>query len=173
MTFLAVALIIASVGGAYWLADYYVCRSMRSFQTAEDVWHKLNGAASELLTHDIPESVSRMVVALTFLAGCGCFVRGVLIAHYLPRVRLASSNSQSQWEQAFNDLGNLDPLQRSAFERLLGFVIIYDSFKNPFQGWLFRRVTRSFTKSVPSFKERAEAQLTALDVLSRRNVATH
>jgi hypothetical protein len=173
MTLVMAILLVVLVFSAYRLADDYVRRSMGSFDSAARVWTDLDAAATELLNTDLPESVGRMVVALTRLAGCGCFVRGVLLSNYLPRAKLQQDGRGDKWNDAFNDLKVLNGSQKDCFDRLLSLVIVYDSFRNPLQGWLFRRLLRSFTQDKRSYREKAEAELAALSVLSNRKPLTH
>lgn len=163
---------VALTFGVYLLAATYVRRSVRSFASAKRAWSDLNASVQAFLAEDVPQSAARVAVGLMSAAGCGCFVRGVLISHYLPRVSvLPRSAGAIKWEKDFSDLANLRADQKAKFERVIGLVIIYDSFRNPLQGWAFRRMMRSFASAEPSFTEKLEAQLAAVSVLSRRKVA--
>lgn len=156
----------AVVYGSFLLASDYVRRSMRSYASAESVWTNLAGTAHELIESDIPASVARMILGLVTMAGCGCFVRGMLLSYYLPIPDGARSKADSVWDQSFADANKLSQEQREKFNHLLGQVMVYDSFTNPLQGWLFRRALKAFMRNEQTFAQRASTQLTVLSVLS-------
>lgn len=150
------------------LAQDYVRRSMRSFGKADKVWADLVHSAESLLEDDIPEHLARSIVALMRLAGCGCFVRGVVTAHYLPF--LSRTGGGEGAEDAFIEFDALDGEQRERFWALLSAVILYDGFRNPFQGLLFRNMIRTYYRPSPrlSAREKLQAALTAFGVLGRK-----
>lgn len=170
MTLSTAVVIVAVVYGAYRLAGDYIRRSMRSFASAQRAWSELSTTAKEIVEQDIPEPAARAVIGLAGAAGCGCFIRGVMAAHYLPGLLRRSVDEPGDWDQAFTAIGNLSIEQKRSFDRLLALVLVYDSFKNPLQGWFFRRMLRSYVDPEPTFAEKAETQLAAFSVLSRRQL---
>lgn len=170
---LIAAIFLILVGyAAIRLAEDYVRRSMNSFQKADRVWADLRQTADTLLRASVPDSVSRLILALMLAAGCGCFVRGMLKSHYLPRVSLGlgkkSTRTSKAFDKAFLDVGFLPPDLQADFSRLMALVILYDSYRNPLQGYLFRHLINSITKPDLDFGTRAEVELTAFSVLSRK-----
>lgn len=155
--------------GIFRLAQDYVRRSARSFASAERAWEGVKVAADDLLKNDVPETVARVVLALMATAGCGCYVRGMLVSHYLPRAQIVESEKSGQWDKAFGDVDALPHEQRDQFSKLLAAVVVYDSFRNPLQGWLFRRLIKSFIKVQQPITAQYEAKMTALSVLSRKD----
>ena len=168
MVMLSIVAVLA-VWAAFRGVDYYVRRSLRSFEHASQVWNTANDLAQDVLAAKVPLSVARLVLELSALAGCGCFVRGMIVSHYLPRLHSSRSNEKGPWDQAFADLETLEPDVRQTFSKYIGMLILYDSFRNPFQGWLFRRAMRSVTRPNPSYEVRMETQLTAYSVVSKRS----
>lgn len=168
MTIAVALLLILLAFAAYRLTEDYLRRSMRSFANADRVGVRMKLAAEELLGEDIPASVAAAVIGLVYIAGCGCFVRGILIGHYFPRFRASSASPRVQ--QAFDDLDNLPAAHRQKFYDLLGAVIAYDSFRNPLQGWLFRRIAKSYFEGSARMGvvEKADATATVFSVLSRK-----
>jgi hypothetical protein len=168
----AIAFVVLAVSyGVYLLARDFVTRSIRSYGSAEHVWGDLIGTADKLMASDIPESVARAVLGLVAAAGCGCFVRGMLVNHYLPRPSLVKSGDAGPWNKAFEDVENLTAEQRGNFYQLLAATVVYDSFRNPFQGWMFRRILKTFLQPNPSFVQKAETQITAFSILTRRGLS--
>lgn len=171
MTVAVAFVVLAVFYGAYLLARDFVSRSIRSYGSAEQVWSDLVGASDKLMDADIPESVARAVLGLVAAAGCGCFVRGMLINHYLPRPSLVKSGDAGPWNKAFEDVEDLTAEQRGDFYQLLAAAVVYDSFRNPLQGWLFRRILKTFLQPNPSFIQKAETQITAFSILTRRGLS--
>jgi hypothetical protein len=171
MTVVLALVVFTVFYGAYLLARDFVTRSIRSYGNAESVWSDLVNTADKLMDDDIPESVATAVLGLVVVAGCGCFVRGMLVSHYLPRPSPSKSEGSGHWNKAFEDVENLTADQRSNFYQLLATVVVYDSFRNPLQGWLFRRVLKSFLQPNPSFVQKAETQITAFSILARRGLS--
>ena len=167
MTLHAAILIVLVTIALSWIAYDYVERSMRSYASASKVWTDVDSTARELLETDLPQSVARAILGLLALAGCGCFVRGVLVSHYLPRLMTVGKTSSGKWNRAFDDVENLGPAQREQFSKLITLVVVYDSFRNPLHGWIFRRTLRNFTKPVVPSAYRVEAQLASFSVLNR------
>ena len=160
--------LVAVTALSYALARAYLQGAMRSFARAERALADLQSAVRTLVEQDVPASVAKIALQLSVHAGCGCFVRGMLTSHYLPRVALVPRASGDVWEAAFADVERLPPAQREAFNRVVALVVVYDCFRNPLQGWLFERLMRSFTRAEPSWSDKAEAKLTAWSVVSRR-----
>lgn len=169
MNTLLVILLLAVGLGAYRLASDYVQLSMRSFASAERVWLDVSSSAARVLDLGIPQNVAKLVVMLTATAGCGCFVRGMLIGHYLPR-RANKATQDNSLSGAFSDLESLDANVRNEVWTLLSQVMVYDSFRNPLQGWLFRRMLKNFVlaPAQANMVTKLEAQLTAISVLRRK-----
>lgn len=166
------SLIVLAAYAALRMGEDYVRRSLRSFRRAEAVWADLSATADGLIQSDAPASVKRVVLALMMSAGCGCFVRGMLVSHYLPRVSLQQSlrerRSAKMWESAFSDVDSLPAGFKEDFSRLLALVMIYDSYRNPLQGFFFRRLLRSVLQPKLDYGTRAEVQLTAFSVVSKK-----
>ena len=149
------------------IAQDYVRRSIRSFRHAERVWAAAMAEARILMEADIPSSVSRLVIELSSLAGCGCFVRGMVVSHYFPRAIPSNDAPDATWDGAFADVEALPSQQRDQFRKMLALIVLYDSYRNPFQGWLFRRSLKAVIRPDPGFKVQMETQLTAYSVVSR------
>lgn len=165
-----IALLAVLIGfGSFRLAQDYLRRSATSFASAERAWEGVKGAADDLLKNDVPETVARVVLALMVTAGCGCYVRGMLVSHYLPRFPTREPEQSGQWDRAFVDVDALPNDQRDQFSKLIVAVVVYDSFRNPLQGWLFRRLITSFVKAQQPIAAKYEAKMTALHVLSRKD----
>ena len=154
--------------GAFRISQDYLRGSSRSFASAERAWTGVTDAASKLIDQDIPESVGRVAVALMATAGCGCYVRGMLKKHYLPRVQFRKPPRIAALDEAFRDVEKMSNEQRDLFSDLVANVIVYDSFRNPLQGWLFRRLLRAYVKPQPPLTAKYEANMTAMDVLSQK-----
>lgn len=171
---IAAAIIIALVAyAAYRLAQDYVRRSQRSFGNASIAWVRLNEMGREIATSDkTSEAVAKVVLGLMLAAGCGCFVRGILISHYLPRAIVMRGGRDDEWDGAFEEIEEMDASDRAAFVQFLMQVVLYDSFRNPLQGWLFRRAIRMRGRLVPPPENRYEAQIVASSILRRRGLQT-
>lgn len=165
IAFAAFAIVITY--GVFRVLEDYIRRSERSFGTAERVWTDLNKLLTELLQSEVPSAVAQLAVMIGAVTGCGCFVRGVLMSHYLPRAFIMPPQN-SRFEVAFLAVEKLDAHQRKLFEQVMGMAIVYDSFRNPLQGWLFRRLLRSATQSEPSYSTKLETQLATASVLSKK-----
>lgn len=152
---------------AFRLCEYYVSRATRSYAHAEKAWSEAMTLAHEILEKDIPLSVAQLIVATSALAGCGCFVRGLIASAYLPHTRREKSESSNSWDGAFTDLEALDSENRKLFNDFLVRIVIYDSYKNPISGKIFRSIVRS--KSSNNTALRLETQLTTYSLLSRKN----
>jgi hypothetical protein len=165
---LALAIMLIGIAAlAYMLAAQYVAFATRSFASANKVWNDLNEKANAILEEDIPVGVARIVFALTATAGCGCYVRGMLIGLYAPVPRGAMSHSDASWDKAFGGLDALPQKTRDEVSRLMAIAMVYDSYRNPLQGWIFRHAVKQYARGEPSFFDKLEAQLLALSVLSR------
>jgi hypothetical protein len=164
-------LLVLAVTLTAWLVHDYIRRASRSYASASRVWTNLDTVAREILDADVSQPVARAVLALVALAGCGCFVRGVLMSHYLPRLMTVSAASSGKWNRAFDDVERLNVGQRELFSKLVTLVVIYDSFRNPMHGWVFRRMLRTYTKPIVPPAYRAEAQLASFSVLNRHRRA--
>jgi hypothetical protein len=154
------------------LAEDFLRRSLRSFQKADRVWSDLNQTARGIVESDAPVSVKRLVMALMLSAGCGCYIRGMIISHYLPRFALgsarASSPGRQYWEIAFTDVDSLSRDLQEDFARLTALVFVYDSYRNPLTGFFFRRALSLVMQPKLDFSTRAEVQLTAYSVVTRK-----
>ena len=53
---------------------------------------------------------------------------------------------------------------------LVMLVLVYDTFRNPLQGYLTRRAIKAIAEPKPDFQTKSEAQMTAFSVLSRRKL---
>jgi hypothetical protein len=171
ITFAWLGLLVVVVWGAYRLAEDIVRRSLNSFQTADRVWSDLKTKSQEITdAAQVPEEVCRIVYALTASAGCGCYVRGMIMHHYLPALstRKPDTPSEQRWSESFDKIAELPIEVQRKLAELIMLVFVYDSFKNPVQGWIFRRIVRSAANPSPNFAARTEAELTAFSVLSRK-----
>jgi hypothetical protein len=149
------------------LSEYYTLRSLRSYRNAERIWADLNRVAQSLLQRDITADVAFNVFALACTAGCGCYVRTLLINHYLPWASDIGKarRSRPEVDRGFHDIEQLVGEAKSEFRELMALVIAYDSFRNPLQGWLLRRMLGSHFKR-PGFRESREAEIASYKVLS-------
>jgi hypothetical protein len=166
MTISLAIVFCAIIYGLYRLALDYVNRAKSSFAHAEAIWNDIARIADELVNSEIPPSVARAVVGLVATAGCGCFVRGMLMSYYLPTPEGVKKKADQEWERSFSDLRHLTDAQREKFDNLMVMVIVYDSFRNPLQGWLFRRALKSFMRNEQTFVQRVKTELTVLTILS-------
>lgn len=141
---------------------------MRSFENAEFAWRELAAEARAIVEADVPTNVAKVVIALAATAGCGCYVRGLLMAHYLPKFLIVRGDRNGKWSGSLEAVDNLPSELREKFQRMMMLVILYDGYRNPAHGWLFRRVMKSYTQGRQSFQEKLETKLTAASVLSRR-----
>lgn len=158
---------------AYRLVDDYLRRSMVSFAHAEKARAMAQQEAVEMLETGVPQSVARLIVQLSALAGCGCFVRGMLMSHYLPKAVPSRGAKKGPWDVAFSDLDKLDADIRRKFDKYVSYLVLYDGYRNPLQGWLFQRALRSLAKPEPRYDLRMERQLAAYSVVSRRAASRH
>ena len=153
-------------------AEDFMRHSLRSFQNADRVWAELNQVGKRIAESDAPVSVKRLVLALMLSAGCGCFVRGMLASHYLPRFALragrGSSPGKRYWEKAFTDVEVLPVGLQDDFTHLTALVLIYDSYRNPLTGYFFRRVLRLVMQPKLDFGTRTEVHLAAYSVVTRK-----
>lgn len=135
------------VGGGLF-AELYIRRARRSYVNAARVWVMVRMTADDIVTGNFPREAKEIALDLALAAGCGCFVRGVLLQHWLPTVmagfrRSRGGNGVNQIERT---MGALSAHQRKKMDTLIGAVLVYDSLSNPFQGYLLRRAVRSFSK---------------------------
>ncbi len=155
------------------LLEEFLRRSLNSFRHADCVWSDLSQTARDLAEADVPTSVRRVVLALMMSAGCGCYVRGMFVSHFLPRIFLGirggEKNRRGQWDQAFFDVDALPAPLSKEFSKLIALVVVYDSYRNPLQGYFFRRLIRSISKIKLDYGTHAEAELTAFSVISKRS----
>jgi len=126
--------------------------------------------SEELLAMPISNGFASVVFQLMATAGCGCYVRGMLFSHYLPVAWLADDSDKShEVDVAFTDIDRAPAEQREAFAKLVAQVVVYDSFRNPLQGWLLRRAVKQVLRPEPSVSVRYESQITVRSVLARRS----
>lgn len=168
MTVVITILLLALVYSTYRGADYYLDRSMVSFRNAERAWSELTLLARELVARDLPPRVAKLVVAMTASAGCGCFIRGVIISHYVPQLLRRYPNEERSLGPVFEQIENLDAESRDLFWKFQVHVMVYDSFRNPAQGWLFRRALKETLKPEVSYSTKREAQSAVFSVVARR-----
>jgi len=157
---------IAVVYGAVRLLTDYLQRSQRSFASAQIAWNEVDRAVLELLDSDVPAVVAQLAILIARLTGCGCFVRGVLMSHYLPRFTV---KPKPQLEVAFASLNELSPKQKKLFDQVIATAVVYDSYRNPLIGGLFRRLVKSAIQSQHTYSATLETQLAAAAVLSRKD----
>lgn len=169
MTFEVFALTVFSAVGLFVLARVYVVRSIRSLRAAEPTLTKINEQLEKLIKEDVPVGAARVAFMLATTAGCGCYVRGVIFSHYLPpavfRFFFGARQAKPAVEHDLFELDKLNEAQRHMFSDLITSVIIYDGFRNPLSGWIFRHVIRKGHR--PTFTERGDTELTTVTVLSR------
>lgn len=162
----ALAAIVISVAAA----SYYVKRSLGSFRRAEAVQRELEKQASDII--DMAESVAlkRYVLSMVALAGCGCFVRGMLALHFLPRLTSSIDQDDQSFDEVMSEIDEASSEFRKKFSNFTIHLVVYDSFRNPLQGWLLRHALTSLTKPVPqaNFVARQEAMIATFSVIGRK-----
>jgi hypothetical protein len=168
MTFAVSSIFLLLAYTAVRLSQDYMAKSLVSYGHAERTWAEVNKLARELLAQDVSPNVAKSVIALAHLTGCGCFVRGVLLQHYFPSL-VSKPSAPQRTAAAMNEVDALNSQTRELFGKFLAVVIANDSFRNPLQGLLFRRVLQSYATPKQGFRERREAELTAFSVLNRKN----
>jgi hypothetical protein len=89
-----------------------------------------------------------------------------LLNYYLPAPDGIKKVADEEWQRSFSDLRQLSEAQREKFNQLIVCAIVYDSYRNPLQGWLFRHAIKSFMKNEQTFVQRVKTELTVLRVLS-------
>ena len=170
MTIEVFVVVVASVAGIFAAANMYVKRSLRSFRKADVLLNRMDDALHKLIDSDVPIGVARVGFLLMGTAGCGCYVRGILYSHYMPpplaRLVAGGPKRNSPVERDLLDMNKLDEGQRRIFSELIGTVVMYDGYRNPLSGWLFRHMLRS--SQPPSFTERADTEVTTVSILSRQ-----
>lgn len=164
---------VATVGAAYVLMSVYMRKAVISFRSADKLGAELSVEIRNFVESDAPPAVARLAIQLGAIAGCGCFVRGVLMSHYLPRVTVTRGRGVDPVQSAFDEADSMTADQQKAFGRITGMVIVYDSFRNPFQGWLFRRLLKSYLQPSQRWDSQLEAKLATFSVVSRRYAAAH
>lgn len=167
MIFAAAIIFVALFWGGYRLLEEYVRRSMRSYAAAERTWAEVKSAATDLMAHDVGAELARNVLMLVWSAGCGCYVRSLLMHHYLPGFFERRGQQSADIDKGFREIDALSADARADFHRLVAMVMVYDSFRNPLQGWLFRRVLRSYLTK-PGYREIREAELASYAVLAKK-----
>jgi hypothetical protein len=150
------------------LLDRYLRRSAKSFMRGEEIWSELQTNAAQIVENErYPLGVACLAHALSEAAGCGCFVRAMLMGHYTPKLlfwrrqRAAAKLQHTPW---VDDLSQLSEAQKKQLNTLFIKVIIFDSYANPLQGWLLRRLVRNHFAP--------EAKKAVLSVVARKLVAT-
>ncbi len=144
----------------------YFTRARTSLRAAESALFEIERKAEDLLQQDLPVNVARVVIAMVYAAGCGCFVRAMLLGHYLPRRHVATGVVR----EGNKEIETLNLETREKISELMMLVIIYDSFRNPLQGWLFRRILKEYTRSSEKIEMNAkwEARLATMAVVDRK-----
>lgn len=139
-----VALVI--IGGL--LAEMYIRRARRSYANAGRVWVMVRESASAIVEGNFPREAKEIALDLALAAGCGCFVRGVLLQHWVPTIMAATRHHRrgSGPNQVEATMNALTQSQRKRMDTLIGAVLVYDSLANPLLGYLFRRAIRSFSR---------------------------
>jgi hypothetical protein len=163
------------VAGVYRLAVGYVRRSLRSFGSAERVFGDIETASNAILDKRIPQSVARFVVSLVMQAGCGCFVRGFLMRHYLPRISVRYQDGNREVSVAMDDIDRLDPDVRKMIWDLIALIIVYDGYRHPMSGWIFRHALKAFDSPLAQagIETRLETWQTAVSVLRRKSAKAY
>lgn len=162
---------ILMVPAAYVCAAAYVRYSVLSFGRAAQLQAQLTDDLRSFVESDAPPAVSRLAIQLGTMTGCGCFVRGMLVSHYLPRIALTVGDNADHIQRAFDEAGAMAAEQQSAFGRITALVVLYDSFRNPLQGWLFRRMMRTYVRHEQRWDSQLETKLATFSVMSRRYAA--
>lgn len=149
-------------------ANIYLKRSQRSLKAASRTWVDVSALAHDIVSDKtIPAVVANHAILLASATGCGCFVRGMLLGHYFgaavarPKT-IAGERYVSELSEARS---RLDPEKRGRLDDLVMRAIVYDSFANPLQGWLFRRV---LAKRVSQSEQLFEARQVVPSVVARR-----
>lgn len=176
MTFEVFIFVVTFCIGVTVLINTYVNRSLRSYQSASAMLGHVTENLEELTKSEPPVGVARLGFMLASTAGCGCYVRAVLMSRYLP-TPLASSifggsgrGKSKEVEHDMFDLDKLTPEQRQHFSKLVASVIVYDGYRNPLSGWAFRKMMDAHTET--SYTQREGAELTIFSVLARK-ASTH
>lgn len=157
------------------IVQTYLRRAAHSYELASEVWGTVYRRADGILAGRYPAPVKAMAYGLAHTAGCGCYVRQMLLRHYLPSVATAREQASSKAPPSalVKAIEGLRSSQRREIDLLIGAVVVYDGFSNPLQGWVFRRLMRGYwnipAKSRPlPKKEYREAEAAAVNVVARK-----
>lgn len=155
-----VALLLLIAGAL--LASIYTRRAPRSVARSQIFWKAFKTDVERVIRDDsYPQPVAEFVYELAMTAGCGCYVRQMLVTHYLPSLwsRLSEEASEKPREREFDAaMQALSKPKREQIKRIMVTAIVFDSFYNPFQGWLFRRVLNGYKNPQPSTYRKVDMQ---------------
>lgn len=162
------------IGAGFIALDRYFVMAKDSLEKAEEALFDIEKTALKILDSDITKSTALIVVGLIGTAGCGCYVRGMLRDAIAPWARiphrLTMTDMGKKVQQGYDDLDDSKPSVRDDFHALIALTIIYDSYKNPLSGLLFRRFLKNVTSnSSNSVTAKRKAELTAIDVITSKS----
>lgn len=117
-----------AIGFYFKRAEYYANEALA-------VWKRLNQNVNRLIFDErTTDELAREVAGFALLAGCGCFTRGLLI-----EIIVRSFNGRKQSAQTPHAIRNLPSDQRELLGRIMRDLLLYDSLRTPFIGFLMRR----------------------------------
>lgn len=156
----------------------YARRAERSLGTADKIWRDFIRECDGVITdRAMAGPIAELVYTLGMTAGCGCYVRQALFTHYMPEAAQQRINASLHSGGAKSGLEMFDDLsheQRKQINKVFVLALLFDSFANPVQGWLFRRALRNYRRVTQQSKLPVgavrEAQSAALKVAQRKYV---
>lgn len=159
-----VLLLIFALGVFTLLADRYFDIANQSFVNASKTWKQITSEASKIIDDETyPSKSIAFVMVMTGVAGCGCFVRAMLINHYFPKM-LEINRVKRKDENPFEGaLDGLTDSQRKSIDKLIAKIIWFDAHRNPLHGLLFKRLLSKHFNG-----KTAEQELAAISVVRRK-----
>lgn len=145
----ALAVLALSFAVSRWLA--YATRSTRA---AIAFWPMVEQSALKLMSDKYPPEVRSMAMQLGMTTGCGCYVSGFLVSHYMPWLdRLLSGKPSNNDERIIATLKRLDTRQRDQVDKMIAATLFYDSLTNPLRGSMVRRVIKYRVEQAQSVRK--------------------
>jgi hypothetical protein len=132
--FLAAGFTATFLGGFYYRrAEKYVLASL-------PVWGRLSANVNTFVNDArTPEKLAHEVANFALLAGCGCFTTGFLMEFLSQSIRRKRLHVVVP-----DELKSLSYDQKELLGRIMRDLLLYDSLRAPFLGFLMRRALNSF-----------------------------
>lgn len=156
MTFLTFLLVVLTAFSL--LLGWYFRRAEAGVLEAMPVWDRLIANVNRMVADpDVPDEIAKSLTIYADLAGCGCFVAS-LVRDALLRDMSKKYQRERQEKGVLNELRYLSEAQKRLLEIILTDLLLFDSLRMPFLGYVFRWMLSNSLDAVTDAKNRARIE---------------